>query len=107
MLSQCIYALQVCFADILEVEGKATEEEFRKEYGVDRVFFVKCDVRKQGDLHSESKIDGWNLFPPTILYLRIQSLMSKPRIQYLSMITINSSWLSHTIWRHRTWSIVV
>ena len=56
------HALQVCFADILEVEGKATEEEFRKEYGADRVCFVKCDVRKQEDLHSESEIDGGVFF---------------------------------------------
>ena len=51
----CNISHKVCFADILEVEGKATEEEFRKQYGADHVCFVKCDVRKQADLNSELK----------------------------------------------------
>ena len=45
-----MYVFQVCFADLNVTEGKATEDEFKQQYGKDSVNFVKCDISKEADI---------------------------------------------------------
>ena len=39
----------VCITDILDEAGQETLAEFAKEFGKDRIMFVKCDVTKEED----------------------------------------------------------
>ena len=49
-----LLTLKVCISDIQQKKGEDTTSEFKKEYGQESCFFVKCDVTNVDDWKSKA-----------------------------------------------------
>ena len=59
---------QVVISDVLEREGRATEAEFRVNYGHDHVTFIPADVTKQQDMEGVgSRVDCEMILTQTLM----------------------------------------